>query len=69
MNQDRSKEQARLRELNRLFLEQIENGKSWDDVHYILEEMKEVTKRLDPLSAQVVQFDDYPLNKTAESNI
>jgi hypothetical protein len=47
MQRESDEEKLRLRELNRQFLEEIERGKPWEDVQYIMEEMKEVAKRLD----------------------
>jgi hypothetical protein len=67
MEKGRTEGQLRLRELNKRFLEEIENGKGWEDVKYILDEMKKIAKHLDHIPATVISFDEYPLNKTGES--
>jgi hypothetical protein len=69
MEKGRREEQARLLELNKRFLEEIESGKGWSDVKHLIEDMKQIAKRLDHLPAQVVSFDNYPLNKTGESQV
>jgi hypothetical protein len=67
MQKERSEEQTRLMELNKRFLAEIEAGKGWEDVKHLMEDMKQIAKRLDHLPAQVISFDNYPLNKTGES--
>lgn len=66
MLKERSEAQERLRELNKRFLEEIESGRGWEDVHGIMEEMKEIAKSLDHLPAQIVNFDNYPLKNTGQ---
>ena len=69
MEKERAEEHIRLRELNDRFLKEIEVGKKWEDVRYLLDEMKKIAKRLDHLPARVVQFDNYPLKNTGEGNV
>jgi hypothetical protein len=63
MLQERRDEHERLKELNRRFLQEIESGKGWAEVKDLMEEMKQITKRLDNIPAQIVQFDAYPQGK------
>lgn len=68
MEKARSEEQLKLKELNRRFLDEIENGKGWEDVRGILDEMKKIAKKLDHIPGTVVSFDNYPLdNKLGET--
>jgi predicted transcriptional regulator len=69
MKKARSEEQEKLRELNKRFLEEIESGRGWEDVKHLMEEMKEVAKRIDPIKPEtpVVDFDSYPLNYQQQS--
>lgn len=67
MPKERNEEQLKLIELNKRFLQEIERGAGWDDVKGIMEEMKEIARRIDHIPATVISFDDYPLNKTSES--
>jgi hypothetical protein len=67
MEKERSEEQLKLMALNKRFLEEIERGSGWEDVKNIMEEMKEIARRIDHIPATVISFDDYPLNKTSES--
>jgi hypothetical protein len=50
MQQESNEGKQQLRELNRRFLEEIEGGKRWEDVQHIMEEMKEVAKKMDHMS-------------------
>lgn len=68
MENARTEAQIRLIELNKRFLDEVESGKGWEDVRAIMEEMKEVAKQLDHISATVITMDNYPLeNKASES--
>jgi hypothetical protein len=59
---ERTEAQMRLIDLNRQFLAEIEAGKGWAEVKYILEEMKLIAKQLDGMPATVVSFDNYNLD-------
>lgn len=60
MEKKRSEDQQRLRELNERFLYEIENGKGWQEVKGILDDMKKIARRLDNIPGAVVSFDNYP---------
>jgi hypothetical protein len=66
---ERTEAQLKLIELNKQFITEIENGKGWSDVKYLLEEMKKIAKELDELPATIISFDDYNLDnqKVSES--
>jgi hypothetical protein len=57
-------DQLKLIELNRRFLAEVERGASWEEVRLILDEMRELVRGVD--TATILQFDDFPMNKTGE---
>jgi hypothetical protein len=69
MEKERVEEQVRLYELNRKFLAEVENGADWADVREIIDQMRDVARRIDYLQpATVISMDSYPLeNKINES--
>lgn len=64
MHQDQSPASQRFHELNRIFLLEIENGKGWEELRYLMDEMKELAKHLDGCPARVVNFTNYNLGQT-----
>jgi hypothetical protein len=61
--QDKNDVQSKLFHLNKLFVEEVEKGKGWDELKEIIEEMKVLTKELDHLPATVISFDNYTGDK------
>jgi hypothetical protein len=58
MERETMKVAERLRELNKRFLEEIEAGKSWEDLKGILADMKYHSKRLENFPVQLVSFEN-----------
>jgi hypothetical protein len=69
MQQERSEEQAKLLELNKRFLNEVERGASWEEVRLIMDDMRALVRGIDMLApATVISMDNYPLeNKSSES--
>lgn len=67
MKTHKSEELAKLVELNKEFLRLIENGKSWEELRDIREQMKELAKNLDHAPATVIDFDNYSLDNKMHS--
>jgi hypothetical protein len=69
MQQERSEEQAKLLDLNKRFLNEVERGASWEEVRLILDDMRALVRGIDMLApATVISMDNYPLeNKSSES--
>jgi hypothetical protein len=67
MENERNEEQMRLYELNKRFLAEVENGADWADVKEIIDQMREVARRIEYLQpATVLEMNNYPLDKTGQ---
>lgn len=63
----RSEEQEKFIELNKRFMTEVENGATWTDLRWLIEEMKDIAKSFDHLdTATVIEMDHRKDNSSME---
>jgi len=50
----RSEEQEKFIELNKRFMSEVENGASWNDLRWLIDEMKAIAKNFEHLDTATV---------------
>jgi translation initiation factor 2B subunit (eIF-2B alpha/beta/delta family) len=67
MEKERNEEQVRLYELNKRFLAEVEKGAEWKEVKDIIDQMREVARRIERLQpATIISIDNYPLENSKQ---
>ena len=65
----RSEEQEKFIELNKQFMSEVENGATWTDLRWLIEEMKDMAKNFEHLdTATVIAMDHRNDNSSMERN-
>lgn len=63
----RSEEQEKFIELNKQFMTEVENGATWTDLRWLIEEMKDIAKNFEHLdTATVIAMDHRNDNSSME---
>jgi hypothetical protein len=65
----RSEEQEKFIELNKQFMSEVENGATWSDLRWLIDEMKAIAKNFDHFdTATVIAMDHRNDNSPMERN-
>ncbi len=64
MNKLRTEEQKRFIELNKRFMDEVEKGASWNELRWLIEEMKDIAKDFEHLEPAKVVAMDHRVNNS-----